>query len=56
MRIRRPRGLSKVQVAVGLAVGVLSGFYIYQPFFAKQQRSANLKEAEKESQSQRVSN
>lgn len=38
IRIRRPRNLSKFQLAIGLALGVLSGAYIYQPYFIQQRQ------------------
>lgn len=38
IRIRRPRNLSKAQLFVGLAIGVISGAYIYQPYFLKQKQ------------------
>jgi hypothetical protein len=33
--IRRPRGLTNAQISVGVAVGVLCGFYVWQPLLQK---------------------
>lgn len=49
MRIRRPANLSKIQLALGIAIGIISGVYIYQPFFVQQKKAEKLREAEKES-------
>lgn len=38
IRIRQPRNLSKVQIALGLTIGIISGAYIYQPYFLKQKQ------------------
>lgn len=33
MKIRRPKGLTVPQIAVIVTVGIVSGVYIYRPFF-----------------------
>jgi len=33
--IRRPRGLTNTQIAIGVSLGVLSGYYIWYPTLTK---------------------
>lgn len=33
MKIRRPKNLTVPQIAVTIVAGILSGIYIYKPFF-----------------------
>lgn len=33
MKIPRPKGLTTADIALGIVLGVISGVYIYKPFF-----------------------
>lgn len=39
LRLRAPRGLSKIHIAFGIAVGVFSGAYVYQPYYLQQKNA-----------------